>query len=172
MLHADVLKRSKLPVHTWTFWFSIDRSGETQVALCILLCWNTTLLLKAHRLASLSPLSFPIFQPVLSYDLLKAFVVVTNIGTAFSHHGSNFWYWAVLNDGKQSGVKFFFDILVVVICWGITLNNIHVDPPFHGSEGGLKNSWSCLPPSRCCPYCFTQHQYHSLGVWCLVFLTT
>ena len=75
-------------------------------------------------------------------------------------------------NSRQSVAEFFFDILVAVICWGITLDHIHANPPFLGLEGGLEKSWSVCFPSSECPLCCLRHQGHILGVWYIVFLMT
>ena len=80
-----------LPVQTWPVWCSTDRSGDTQVALCTLLCWKTlppiSRLLKAQRLANLSPLSFVFHHCRSSFTIV---VHLSPLSFVFHHCRSSF----------------------------------------------------------------------------------
>ena len=65
-----------------------------------------------------------------SYDLLTASVVATYLSIDVSHHDGNISSWAVLNDSGTFAAEIFFYILITVIGWDLTLNDLHVDLPF------------------------------------------
>ena len=78
-------------------------------------------------------------SPVLSHGLFIATYVAASLSTEVSNHDVEVLSWAVSNDRRQSAVQLFSYILITVICWDITLDDIHADLPFLDLKGSLEN---------------------------------